>query len=186
MADEQRSDGGLNAGTNAPAVEGLTEGRHEGLPELRALRKRLLIAACDGRARRILALDPSFADWPLSDPEVLDALAHWGRTGGHLELLAPDYTQAGRHHARFMQWRLKWDHLLRIASFDAGEAGPDWPTSLLVAVGGDASGVARVLDFDHSRAVFSRAAPDRQAAVELFDAIAQRSEPAWPLSTLGL
>lgn len=167
-------------------TDGLIEGRHEGVPELRALRRRLLLAACQGQARRIMALDPDFVDWPLSDVEVLDALALWGRRGGRLELLSPSYEQAHRQHARFMQWRLKWDHLLRIADFDPGEAGPDWPTSLLVVVGGEASGALRVLDFDHGRALFSRAATERQAAVELFDAIAQRSSPAWPSSTLGL
>lgn len=164
----------------------LSEGRHEGLGELRAVRRALVLAACAGGARRILALDPNFGDWPLSDPEVLDALAHWGRAGGRLELLAPDYTLAARHHARFVQWRLKWDHLLRIGGFQAGEVGPGWPTSTLVVVGGDAAAVLRVLDFEVWRAVLSRQSTERHAALEQFDAIAQRSSPSWPLSTVGL
>lgn len=164
----------------------LTEGRHEGLGELKALRRALLLSACAQGARRILVLDPNLVDWPLSDPEVLDALAHWGRTGGRLELLAPDFTAAARHQSRFLQWRMKWDHVLRIGSFDEGEVGPGWPTSLLVVVGGEAAGVLRVLDFDAWRATFSRLPTDRQAALEQFDAIAQRSSPSWPLSTVGL
>jgi len=171
---------------DVPIAGELIEGRHEGVPELRSLRRRMLLAACQGKARRVMALDPDFVDWPLSDADVLDAMTQWGRLGGRLELLSPSYTQAHRQHARFIQWRLKWDHLLRIADFDPGEAGPEWPTSLLVVVGGETSGVLRVLDFDRGRAVFSRSATERQAAVELFDAIAQRSSPAWPLSTLGL
>jgi hypothetical protein len=146
----------------------------------------MVLAACASQARRILMLDPNMLDWPLSDPEVLDAIAHWGRAGGRLELLAPDFTQAARYHARFHQWRMKWDHLLRIGSFDEGEAGPGWPTSMLIVVGGEAAGVLRVLDFEAWRAVLSRQATDRQAALEQFDAIAQRSGPSWPLSTVGL
>lgn len=164
----------------------LIEGRHEGMGELRAVRRAMVLAACAGGARRILGLDPHFGDWPLSDPELLDALAHWGRAGGRLELLAPDYTLAARHHARFLQWRLKWDHLLRIGSFHEGEVGPGWPTSTLIVVGGEAAGVLRVLDFESWRAVLSRQPTDRQAALEQFDAIAQRSSPSWPLSTAGL
>lgn len=167
-------------------VSVLTEGRHEGLGELRALRRALILQGCAQGARRILALDPNFADWPWSDPDVLDALAHWGRGGGRLEMLAPDYTAAARHQSRFVQWRLKWDHLLRIGSFEEGEAGAGWPTSTLVVVGGEGAGVLRVLDFEAWRATFSRQATDRQAALEQFDAIAQRSSPSWPLSTVGL
>jgi len=164
----------------------LSEGRHEGLGELRAVRRALLLAACAGGARRILGLDPHFADWPLSDPDVLDALAHWGRSGGRLELLAPDFTLAARHQARFLQWRMKWDHLLRIGSFEEGAVGPGWPTSTLVVVGGDAAAVLRVLDFEAWRAVLSHQPTDRHAALEQFDAIAQRSSPSWSLSTVGL
>lgn len=165
----------------------LTEGRFEGLHTLGSLRRQLLLKACESGAQRILALDPDFHDWPLSDVAVLDALAHWGRQRrGQLTLLAPDYARAERQHARFRIWRQRWDHLLRVASFEPGEAGVHWPTSILLVVGGEAPAVLRVLDFDHSRCTYSLSAPDRQEALEQIDAIVQRSTPAWPLDVSGL
>lgn len=171
--------------TNGPA--GPLPGRYAGLPELRAARLALLHHACAHGARRILALDLDFVDWPLSDPGLLGALSGWGRGGArHLELLAPDFSLAERQHGRFRQWRLHWDHLLKIGSFEPGEAGTNWPTAAVVVVGGDGAAVLQVLDFEYFRFTVSQQAADRQLGLELFDAIAQRSTPAWALSTLGL
>jgi hypothetical protein len=175
------------AGEPLNDLENAASGRYAGLPELRTARLALLHQACQLGAHRILALDPDFVDWPLSDAGLLDALSSWGR-GSHrrLELLAPDFLLAERRHARLRQWRLHWDHLLKIGSFEPGEAGSNWPTSTLVVVGGQAAAVLQVLDFEHHRFTISRQPADRQVALELFDAIAQRSTPAWALSTLGL
>ncbi len=165
----------------------LKEGRYSGLPELRQARLALLLQACEQDAQRILVLDPDFVDWPLSDPALLDALSAWGRgRPRHLEMLAPDFTLATRHHSRFMVWRQRWDHLLKIGSFEPGEAGTNWPTSVIAVVGGPAAAVLEVLDFEHYRFTIRRQGTDRQLALELFDAIAQRSSASWPLSTLGL
>lgn len=162
-------------------------GRLEGWAEIEAGLKTLLREALMQGSRRLVVLDPDFTHWPWSDNDLLHELAQWGRTGRHLEMLAPDYLACERRHPRFMQWRMHFNHLLRIASFEPGEAGPDWPTGLLAAANGP---TLRLLELEEGRARWVRSGPhlaaDRQAALELFDAIAQRSSPAWPLTQLGL
>jgi hypothetical protein len=162
----------------------LNEGRAQGWPEIAPVIEALLIDALRAGARRIVLLDPDFVHWPLSSPALLDALRDWGRLGARrLELAAPDWQACARRHARLLNWRKGFDHFLDIRAFDPNEAGPDWPTALLAVQGGVC---LRVLELEQGRARWTRHGPDRQAALELFDAIAQRSTPAWPLTTLGL
>lgn len=162
-------------------------GRLEGWPQIQAGLKSLLIESLQAGARRIVVLDPDFTQWPWSDTDLLHELAMWGRAGHRLEMLAPDFTACARRHPRLSAWRHAHDHLLQIGCFEPGEAGTDWPTGLLAAQGGP---VLRLLELEEGRARWARSGPhvaaDRQVALELFDAIAQRSTPAWPLTTLGL
>ena len=160
-------------------------GRAEGWPAITAQLESLLIAALQGGARRIVALDPDFGHWPLSSQALLDALQAWGRGRSHrrLELLAPNWELCARRHPRFLAWRKGFDHLLDIREFDPADGVADWPAAFLAVEGG---AVLRVIEFETGRAVWSHQASDRQLALENFDAIAQRSGPGWPLTTLGL
>lgn len=162
----------------------LNEGRAEGWPAIAAAIEALLVDALHSEARRIVLLDPDFVRWPLSSPALLDAVIAWGRRGGRrLELAAPGWTLCARRHAKLLAWRRNFDHWLDIREFDAQDAGPDWPTALLAVQGGVS---LRVLELEDGRARWSRNGADRVAALELFDAITQRSGPGWPLTTLGL
>lgn len=168
----------------ADAELSLDAGRAEGWPAIAAVLEAQLLRALQSGARRILLLDPDFTQWPLSSQPVLEAVQAWGRVGHRrLELMAPDWTACARRHGRLLAWRRGFDHLLQIRSFEPSEAGPDWPCALLVVEGGVA---LRVLEMEHGRAVWSHQGTDRQIALETFDAIAQRSSPGWPLTTLGL
>lgn len=160
-------------------------GRTEGWPAIAAQVETLLLAALQGGARRIVALDPDFGHWPLSSPALLDALQAWGRSRGgrRLELLAPSWTLCAHRHPRLFAWRKRFDHLLDIREFDPADGVADWPASLLAVEGG---AVLRVIEFETGRAVWSHLAGERQLALETFDAIAQRSGPGWPLTSLGL
>lgn len=163
--------------------EGRPEGRIDGWPAITAALEALLLEAMAAGAPRIALLDPDFARWPLSSPAVLAALQAWGNRNRRLELLAPDWSACERRHPRLLAWRRGFDHLLDIRRFDPADGVSDWPFALAVAARG---ACLRVLDLDDGRAVLRRGAADRQLALEVFDAIAQRSEPAWPLTTLGL
>jgi len=162
----------------------LEAGRAEGWPAITPLLEAQLLHALQGSARRIVLVDPDFTHWPLSSNAVLEALQAWGR-GGHrkLELMAPDWQACARRHPRLLAWRRGFDHLLNIREFDPGEVGPDWPCALMAVQDGV---VLRLLELELGRAVWSHQPADRQLALELFDAIAQRSSPGWPLTTLGL
>jgi len=162
----------------------LEAGRADGWPDISEALEALLLEALESDTRRIVLLDPDFTHWPLSSPVILDALQAWGKRGARrLEMAAPDWTACARRHARFLVWRRHFDHLLDIRQFDASEVGPDWPTAVLAVQGGVA---LRIIELEDGRAIWSRSAADRQFALELFDAIAQRSGAGWPLTTLGL
>lgn len=57
--------------------------------------------------------DPDFADWPLGERAVVDALNAWAQSGRQLHLLAKDYRAVHRLHPRFVQWRVTWDHVVQ-------------------------------------------------------------------------
>ena len=157
----------------------------EGWGAIRAELEKLLLEGLRADARRIVALDPDFVEWPLSSPEVLEALQAWGKLGHRrLELMAPEWRDAASHHGRFLQWRRHFDHLLTLRQFDPDEVGDtDWPCTLLAVQGG---GVLRVIEREHGRALRSDLPTERQRGFEQFDAIAQRSHAGWPVTTLGL
>lgn len=162
----------------------LEHGRVEGWPAIGAQLEALLLHALQGGARRIVALDPDFLQWPLSSPALLQALQDWGKgRGRRLELLAPTWQPCARRHVRLLVWRKSFDHLLDIREFDPSDGVATWPLSLLAVEGGVA---LRVIEFETGRAVWRSDAGFRQLALEEFDAIAQRSGPGWPLTTLGL
>ena len=133
-------------------------------------------------ARSILWSDPGFGDWPLDDAAWLAPLPAWlRRPKRRLTLLAADYAEVPRRHPRFNGWRRDWAHAI-----DCWQPTPDLagegPTLLL-----DDTGVSvHLIDALHWR---GRAALDEQTAAlwrERIDALLQRSEPAFPVSTLGL
>ncbi|MBB5204027.1 hypothetical protein HNQ51_001320 [Inhella inkyongensis] len=162
-------------------------GRLEGWQAIEGGLQTLLIEALQGGARRLTVLDPDFVHWPWSNPELLHELALWVRAGHRLEMLALDYEACARRHPRFMAWRAHHDHGLLIRSYEPGEVGPQ---ALLGGLAAQPGPVLQILEREDGRARWTRAGPhlasDRQLALENFDAIAQRSGPAWPLTTLGL
>lgn len=157
----------------------------EGWPAITQALEQQLLAALRQDARRIVALDPSFEHWPLSSPELHQALQDWGRLGTRrLELLAPDWQEAARRHPRFLRWRQHFDHLLDIREFAAEDfGGAGWPCAVFAAQAGMS---LRIIEWQNGRAVLSDLPQERQRVLDQFDAIAQRSGPGWPLSTLGL
>jgi hypothetical protein len=157
----------------------------EGWSAIGAELEKRLLAGLQSESRRIVALDPDFVHWPLSSPAVLEALQDWGKLGHRrLELMASDWSDTALRHGRFLQWRRHFDHLLTVRRFDPAEVGEaEWPLTLLAVQGGPS---LRVIEREHGRALCSDLPTERQRAFEQFDAIAQRSGPGWPLTTLGL
>jgi hypothetical protein len=75
------------------------------------VRDALCQAAVDGWSEMVWS-DPTFADWPLREQQVVQSLDGWARRGRKLTLLARRFDAMGRLHPRFVVWRQRWDHVL--------------------------------------------------------------------------
>jgi len=140
-----------------------------------------LLAATAAGVREIVGIDDDFGDWPLDDPQVLDALVHWARPAGRrLRLISAGFGTVERRHPRFTAWRRTWSH-----RFEALQPTEPERAELpgLWCLGGEA---IVLLDRERWRARRVLAAPDLRQCTEESEAIAQRCEAAWPATALGL
>lgn len=131
--------------------------------------------------RRLLLWSPDFAEWPLDEAAVLDALAHRLRAPGQqLVFIARDVEALARRHPRLTRWRRDWSH--RIEAWTPTAPIEAEPAGLLL------SGLQAVqlLDAVHWRTRLVSHAPLVRAWWEQCDASLQRCAPAWPVTTLGL
>ncbi len=138
--------------------------------------------AIDRGARVITCVDPDFAEWPLSDPELLEQLTAWLRLPQRsLVLLAAGYDEVPRRHPRFTAWRRDWAHVLQAWQAPAEMAG-DLPSVLL----DERSVNVQLIDATHWR---GRAQIDLRSTHlwhERIDVVLQRAERAFAVNTLGL
>ncbi len=94
------------------AQSSLPAGRFEGRVAFQQLvRDALACAAREGWPELILS-DASFHDWPLGERSVADSLQDWARAGRRFVLVAAGFDEIVRRHARFVQWRVRWDHII--------------------------------------------------------------------------
>ena len=133
-------------------------------------------------ARCLTCVASSLEDWPLDDPALLDRLTAWLRLPQRrLVLLAATYDGVPRRLPRLTGWRRDWAHAIT-ALQPPPEVAADLPTLLI----DDRSVAVHLIDPVHWR---GRAAEDVRARLlwqEKVDAILQRSEPAFAVTTLGL
>lgn len=168
--------------SDAPAAApGLPEGRFAGREDFRQrVRDALACAAREGW-REIVISDPDFHDWPLGERAVADALQTWSRSGRSFTILAADFAEVVRQHARFVQWRGTWGHIVtarKAASSPSQEVpsmlwSPGWYLHRL----------------DRERCVgLCGQSPERQALLRgaLDEWLVRRSGPGFPATTLGL
>lgn len=144
-----------------------------------ALAAGLLTALHDG-VREIICSDLDFAAWPLNAPALIDALTHWAAPHRRLVLLARSYEEVVRRHARFVQWRVTWSHVVDARAPDEEDA-LSLPTLLLA----DRHSV-QVFDRDRGRGKVSDDPGEARRLREQLDVILQRSSPAFAATTLGL
>jgi len=134
------------------------------------------------RARRMLWVDTDFADWPLDDPALLHKLTGWLHLPRRqLVLLASDYEVLRRGRARFVACYRLWSHA--IAAFGPAEDDANQLPCLLLA---DASVLVQLLDKPRWRGWLSTEATTLRVARERTDALLQRSESAFAVTTLGI
>ena len=131
--------------------------------------------------REIFISDSDFADWPLSEATVLAHLTQWAQQHRKLTVLAQSFDEFARHHGRWVEWRRQWSHTVECRANLELEAA-ELPTMLL------APGlvVVRLVDPIRYRGSVSHEAADLVLSREALDAVLQRSDEAFPVTTLGL
>ncbi len=159
----------------------LPEGRFAGREDFRQLvRDALACAAREGWPELVLS-DPDFQDWPLGELAVEQSLQAWARTGRSCTLLAADFGPLQRQHARFVQWRGTWSHI--VACRKAASAQPGDVPSALWSPGW----VLQRLDAQRCVGMAGRE-PGRRLLLRqsLDEWLLRRSSSGFPATTLGL
>lgn len=135
----------------------------------------------DKGCREVFIADPDFADWPLGDRAVLESLTRWAFAHRKLTVLAESFDEFPRRHARWVEWRRQWAHVVEcrtVAEADLGQLEGLFMAPGLITL--------RVLDAEHYRASLSFDPVSSIRIREGLDALLQRSEEAFPVTTLGL
>ena len=133
------------------------------------------------QAREIVMVDPTFVDWPLNEPAVIESLGRWIDSQRSLTVFAHSFEEMARQQLRFVAWRRQWAHVVHCRS-DPDVEAEQVPALLLVP------GVTsiRLLDRLRFRGTLSDRAVDLNECRETIDALLQRSVEAFPVTTLGL
>lgn len=158
----------------------LLEGRFSGRTEFADLiRQAFAVAAVQGW-REIIVCDPTFEDWPLGERAVAQALNDWSKTGRKLTMLAKNYDEVLRRHARFVAWRRTWAHIVECRA-SASAPADDMP-SLLWAPGW----VFERLNLERCTGLAGSEVTRRVALRERLNERLLKSTPSFPATTLGL
>ena len=165
---------------DAGALPPLPSRRFEGRTDFRQLVRDALAHAAREGWREIILSDPSFDDWPLGERAVAESLQAWSNSGRHITLLARRYDDVVRMHARFVQWRGRWSHI--ITAMGCPSAGPLEVPSAVWSPGW----VMERLDIDRCNG-YCGSEPERRLLLrERLAEWLAKSSPSFPSSTLGL
>jgi len=131
--------------------------------------------------REAFLVDEDFADWPLGERAVVDALVQWAGPQRRLVVVARRFDEVVRRHPRWVDWRRTWSHVVECRAFE------DTPSAalpgLLLAAGCVAVHLADPL---RHRGVLSRDPADLLQRREEVDALLQRTVDSFASTLLGL
>ncbi len=137
--------------------------------------------AASAGCRELWLCDTDYADWPLGERAVIASLTEWAASHRRLTLIANHFDDVVRRHARWVEWRRSWAHLVHCRTNI--ELERDKMPTLLLAPGLVS---VRLIDPVHHRGVVSKEAADGLQCREIVDAVLQRSEEAFSATTTGL
>lgn len=133
-------------------------------------------------ARRIVAVDPDFGDWPLDSPNLLQGLTDWLRLPQRcLVMVAARFDGLPQRSPRFERWRAPWSHAIEGWGVP-DELARDLPTLLCC----DAAVTVQLVDRLRWR---GQASTDERLArqwCEQMDGLLARCERTLAVRTLGL
>jgi len=131
--------------------------------------------------REAFLCDEDFADWPLNERAVIEHLQQWAQSHRRLVVIARHFDEVVRRHARWVEWRRQWSHIVECRAFEDAEVG-QIPTLLL----GAGLVAVRLFDPQRHRGGLSHEPGDLLRQRELIDAVSQRSVESFPPTLLGL
>ncbi|SFU36789.1 hypothetical protein SAMN05216350_101560 [Polaromonas sp. YR568] len=158
----------------------LLEGRFSGLSDFTQLIRQAFAAAAAQGWREIVVSDSDFGDWPLGERAVIEALNDWSMTGRKFTMLAKNYDEIIRRHARFVTWRRTWAHIVECRANTSAPA-EEMPSALL-----GPQWVFERLDIQRCTGVAGSEVGRRVALRERLNERLLKSSPAFPATTLGL
>jgi hypothetical protein len=143
------------------------------------VRNALLYANNEGWTEMVWS-DASFEDWPLYEKAVVEGLNSWARKGRKLTILAHHFDAMRRLHPRFVDWRVRWDHLVE-CRVCRGVDATEFPSALWTP-----TWALRRLDLVRCTGVASTEPRMQLLLREELDERMRQSSPGFPASTLGL
>lgn len=133
------------------------------------------------RARRLVLLDEDYEPWALDDPALLDDLTAFARLPGRtILIMGRRFDGLARRCPRFVAWRRSWGHAVDVRQPVDDEAR--CPTLLLA----DRDMAVELLDRVRWRGRVTQNDPRTVILADEIDAFAQRTEPTFGATTLGL
>ncbi|CAN5478033.1 hypothetical protein BH11PSE7_BH11PSE7_00460 [soil metagenome] len=174
--------GGRSPGNSeAPGLDAaLPSGRFSGRTEFQELVRSSLARAASEGWREIVISDANFEDWPLGERAVSESLQAWAGSGRKFIMLAKNYDDVMRRHARFVTWRRTWAHVIECWRCPAADA-LELPSALW-----SPAWSMRRLDIERSTGVCGDEAARRVLLRESIDEWLRKSSPGFPAATLGL
>lgn len=164
-----------------PPQAGLRAGPLHGRPAFQQALREAFVHAATAGVRELWCCDLDFAQWPLGDPVVVQALERWAYGHRKLVLLASRFDEVPRRHARWVAWRRTWSHVVTCRALPEVRAD-DVPCLWW----GAPVAQVRLIDTERYRGVVETSASELLRSREMLDELWLRSIDAFPATTLGL
>lgn len=145
-----------------------------------ALREAFELAAEHG-SRELWLCDLDFADWPLGERVVVDALTHWAYGHRRLVVMASTFDEIVRRHARWVNWRREWAHVIECRAIE--HLRPEQVPRVWLA---PKQHLVRLIEPTRYRGVAENRGAELIKAEEALAETLQLSVDAFPAHTLGL
>ena len=158
----------------------LAEGPFTGPTAFADLIRNALLRANNEAWSEMVWSDATFEDWPLYEKAVVEGLNAWSRKGRKLTLLAHHFDAMRRLHPRFVEWRVRWDHLLECRVCKGVEAS-EFPSALWTP-----TWALRRLDLVRSTGVATTEPRMRLLLREEVEQRKRQSSPGFSATLLGL
>ena len=169
----------LSPGSGA-ALPPLRQGAFSGPSAFADLIRNALAQAEEQGWAEMVWSDATFEDWPLYEKAVVEGLNAWSRKGRKLTLLAHHFDAMRRIHHRFVDWRVRWDHIVE-CRVCKGIEETDFPSAFWTP-----NWAIRRLDLQRSTGVASVEPRMRTLLREELEERKRQSSPGFPASILGL